>query len=206
MLPCACAVGRSVRRGVLASRPIATQSPARSRSGRVSKRGKNAARKRQMRVQHGRTVLLGELRRSNFFNELGLPRTKPEDALEEALTRAVIYARHASAQVEGLKPEDHWVRRDYDEDAGTWNMVPHVWVAAEAQAWERVAHLAGRMVQLGLEERNAAARERASEAFGLALEVVVSKLGLTDEQRALLPDAVRAELPAILEGTSRDSE
>jgi hypothetical protein len=148
---------------------------------------------------------MGELRRSNFFNELGLPRTKPEDALEEALTRALIYARHASAQVERLKPEEYWVQRDLDEDTKTVKLIPHAWIAEERVAWERVSHLAARMVQLGLEERNAAARERASEAFGLALEVVVSKLGLTDEQRAKLPDAVRAELPALLEGQARDA-
>jgi hypothetical protein len=122
--------------------------------------------------------------------------------LNEGLSRAIAVARLASERVEELKPEQLWIKRDLDEDTGTYKMIPHVWKAEEDRAWERVCWLASRMIQLDLEARDVATRELASEAFAAVVARVLDTLSLTPKQQKV----VRAELPKAIRSVTATEE
>jgi hypothetical protein len=163
-----------------------------------------------MERQEGARRLLGEARRSAYLNSIDIPRIAPEDALQEALARTVEWARFATEEASKLREDQLWVLRDKEvvkeeiitewgevtrEEIATYKAMLTHWVKEEQRAWERVGWLSSRMVALGIEDRSARAKEQMADNFAVALEAVIHHLGLTKQQRAKVPDAVRAALP-----------
>lgn len=73
----------------------------------------------------------------------------------------------------------------------------NLWVHELDRAMRRAAHISAQAIKAGLEERQVRVAEQYGRTIIKLIDGVLGQLGLTVDQRALVPAAVRTQLAAI---------
>jgi hypothetical protein len=129
---------------------------------------------------------------------------EPHEALLECLYAAAGEARFFGEKIAGLGEDEvvvtfERVRESSIGDGGTETITSthaelSIWVRARSEALERMAKFAKAAIDAGVAERQVRVVEQWAQPISEALQAIVEKLGLNDEQRRRAPEIIRSEL------------
>lgn len=150
----------------------------------------------------------------------GLPReVDPHDALLEEVHRTAGHVAWLAAQIQALDPDALiWGKtEEVEKMAGefpgidvTHAAVPPVWVELYQRERKHLVDVCKAAIAAGVAERQIRLAERQGQEMAGVFRRVLDALGLSTEQRALVPQLLRREIAAltapetkIIEGVSR---
>lgn len=119
----------------------------------------------------------------------------PGQAILAVLHLAAGQLAYCTAMVGGLSEEQMFELTD----AGA---VPNRWVRLQLACEDRIAKFSRAAADMGIQERQMQMAEAQTAMIGSLLEAVMDRLELTAKQRKQVGPAIRAELPALLQGSS----
>lgn len=114
----------------------------------------------------------------------------PTLALQECLDRAYAYMLFYANEAAKLPESEIW----RDTLSGK---IPHETIRAERDARAEVAYLAGRALDIGIEEKKVQLAEAAAAMIANLVESVMDEVGLTADQRKRVGPAIRHQLSDI---------
>lgn len=124
--------------------------------------------------------------------ELDQGQVDPVHALEATLSRAYAEMTVASDEVDNLKSDEQW----RDTMVGK---LPNEWIRLEHELRKEVRIIAGKMMDLNIEDRKTRASELMAAAIAPVIGGILKDLKLTPQQKELAKEAVGAHLH-VLEG------
>lgn len=120
----------------------------------------------------------------------------PGNAMQFILDRATHMLTQAILGVENLEADEVWV----DTMVGR---IPNEWIRLEEDLRKEVWMIAGKMINLNIDDRKARAAEIMASVMAPVLKAILEDLVLTPEQQERAPQIVQAHLQ-VLEGGDGD--
>lgn len=153
-----------------------------------TKKQKAARRKRR----NEQRKLLREARAITGLTAEDLGRIDPVQAIQATLDRSYAQLVVAATEADNLPADELW----RDTMVGR---IPNEWIRLEGELRKEVQNIAGKMLQLDIDDRKAHAAELIAAAMAPVLEGVFKDLKLSDKQKARARESLGNHL-RLLEG------
>jgi len=161
-------------------------------AGRNNSKSKDSVAARRQTKRRSQRKALREARALALTTGTPEENIDPGNAMQFILDRATHMLTQAIIGVEDLKPDEVWV----DTMVGR---IPNEWIRLEEDLRKEVWMIAGKMINLNIDDRKARAAEIMASVMAPVLKGILDDLVLTEEQKERAPEIVQAHLN-VLEG------
>lgn len=121
----------------------------------------------------------------------------PGMAMDAVMRLAAGQLVFATMKVADLDDDELYVKAEYNEEARTYKMMPHKWVALQDQCMQRLARYAKLAADAGIAERQTSMQEAQTAMVAELIERVLGEVGLSEKQRTKVGPAIRRHLVAL---------